>query len=722
MLSKGRKPQKRARRARRSVGSLVDALEARRLLAGVAATLAAPAQGIVGFEYDVTFPTLHDAHGILSRNMITSAAAVGGDPAPITGTALPHDHAIAGAAYVASLAQFDPIPWAVSGNPGSDTPSVTLDWGDGSQPEVLTNVTTGGPYTVIGGHTFTKPGTYDVTLSLFERTDLRATVHTQVIVDPTSPGGQMLSLTTGQRFSGLVATYIGKTPSYLPPGAFPAVIDWGDGHKSAGTVTSTGGSHFQVDARHTYANPGEYAIAVNVVQDPPPDPTGTLPIYLGSGITIHSRAEVTGAAVAQPPPAGVVVSALPQQAGVTTEMFVNTLAKLTGLSPEDAIPDVEIHYLDGQHINYGTGINVEEKTAEWDGTGFTTNASADYVEGGTYHIEVTFKSGDVAYGTVDVAVPIDQNPPGGVTINAVAGAPFTGVVATLTDTHYHRAPDAITIDWGDNTDRATPTVTPLGNDQYQASGTHTYTQAGEYRLTIFALYHVNPQMDDESLFVRSTAEVSADPPIPSAVLPAKSGWTSFTGVAGDPIWENLATFDAGSNAAGLTAIVRWGDRTRAMPAQILDDAGRVTANAQHVYAKAGNFTAVILFKRAGKTLARMRDRISIARNSPGGLDLLASAGRSFTAPVGTLYSPAGVPPRMVEIDWGDGSVTQGTVADGTVAAVDATHFKVTASHTYAKRGRYRIKVSDNNYPDPQNAAAFDVINSTIMVKATRFIR
>src|SRR5207248_6895869 len=53
-----------------------------------------------------------------------------------------------------------------------------------------------------------------------------------------------------------------------PVGDYTATINWGDGTTSSGTVVSTGGNNFRVDApAHTYVEEGTYTVTVTVKHD-----------------------------------------------------------------------------------------------------------------------------------------------------------------------------------------------------------------------------------------------------------------------------------------------------------------------------------------------------------------------------------------------------------------------------------------------------------------------
>src|SRR5262249_24881820 len=71
----------------------------------------------------------------------------------------------------------------------------------------------------------------------------------------------------------------GAEPNASDPGAGPhytALIHWGDGTTSPGTVVNTGGNNFRVHApTHTYAEDGTFTVTVDVTHETAATPTVT---------------------------------------------------------------------------------------------------------------------------------------------------------------------------------------------------------------------------------------------------------------------------------------------------------------------------------------------------------------------------------------------------------------------------------------------------------------
>ena len=73
--------------------------------------------------------------------------------------------------------------------------------------------------------------------------------------------GDTINPTHGTQFNGAVASFADGTPVAIPSN-FTANINWGDGNRSAGTVSGPEGGPFTVSGTHTYAAAGTYTLTV----------------------------------------------------------------------------------------------------------------------------------------------------------------------------------------------------------------------------------------------------------------------------------------------------------------------------------------------------------------------------------------------------------------------------------------------------------------------------
>lgn len=136
--------------------------------------------------------------------------------------------------------------------------SAEINWGDGSMSAGTVSSTnaTGGPYTVSGSHTYAEEGSYTATVtitdSLNSSNDLINTVPAMVADAALTAACATPSLST-LSFSGSTATFTDANPS-PPLSDFSAVITWGDGTMSSGTITGPVSGVYTVSGTHTYTS------------------------------------------------------------------------------------------------------------------------------------------------------------------------------------------------------------------------------------------------------------------------------------------------------------------------------------------------------------------------------------------------------------------------------------------------------------------------------------
>ncbi|HEX5244764.1 MAG TPA: hypothetical protein VFW23_15985 [Tepidisphaeraceae bacterium] len=138
------------------------------------------------------------------------------------------------------------------------------------------------------------------------------------------------------------------------------------------------------------------------------------------------------------------------------------------------------------NINWGDGqTSVGELEVPKTGQ-FSVNGTHTYAKVGHYKVTVDVMEGSTEVAAIHTRAIVQQNSPGGRTIHADAGKAFSGVVA-LHDTAGDLSSTSgiiINIDWGDGS-----TIT-AGDSKKKTRrwelvlGTHTYTTAGTYRITI----------------------------------------------------------------------------------------------------------------------------------------------------------------------------------------------------------------------------------------------
>jgi hypothetical protein len=193
--------------------------------------------------------------------------------------------------------------------------------------------------------------------------------------------------------------------------------------------------------------------------------------------------------------------------------------------------------------------------------------------------------GTVIGGSISV-LPPPELMAAGQTISATAGQPFSGVVATVTDTYSGVTAGGLqaTIAWGDGHTSA-GTLTDDGGGTFGVSGTNTYTQAGAYTVSVTVQDAANNQT--------ATAQD------PATVQPR--GSVSATGqaisaTAGQPFSGVVATVTdtfSGVTAGDLQATIAWGDGHTSAGTLTDDGGGTFSVSGTNTYPRAGSYTVSV---------------------------------------------------------------------------------------------------------------------------------
>jgi hypothetical protein len=158
--------------------------------------------------------------------------------------------------------------------------TATINWGDGTTDTGTISGSNGSFTVTTAGHTYADEGTDTITTTVTRTSD-----NEQVAMTGQATVGEADSLTvTGDGISGhpglqlssvQVATFTDSTYPGNVPGDFAALVNWGDGTTSTGTISETAQGSYTVDGSHAYATAGNYSLTVTVLDDAPGTAVGT---------------------------------------------------------------------------------------------------------------------------------------------------------------------------------------------------------------------------------------------------------------------------------------------------------------------------------------------------------------------------------------------------------------------------------------------------------------
>jgi hypothetical protein len=596
--------------------------------------------------------------------------------------------------------------------------TATIAWGDLTTTAGLVTPS-GGGFAVSGTHTYVDDGSYPVTVTIIDTTDVTttfannttATVNEAVLTSTATP------FTYPENAAPTVTTGTFTDPGSTDPAtSFSASIAWGDGTTTPGTVNGAAGAYF-VTGSHLYGDEGTHNVITTFFENSNP----TFTISTNSTATITEADSFTNGLIAVP--AGTVEGQQLTNAQIATfsdpGFPTNTAGDFTA------------------SINWGDGGIGVGTVVALGGGNFGVQGSHQFNEEGSFSLSVTVA--DDAPGTATIAItgqaviadaPLTASP---VAIpfpaNTGVALPSSTVVSTFTDANPTAPVSNFTavIDWGDGSPTILGTIAQPGGvgTAFEVTGGHTYAKPGVYTTTINVL-------DDGGSTVTLTNTVTVTD------LPVTTGATrNFTAVEGQDTGQFvLATFEDPNTLATVAdvqatlAIGGWGDGTPTTAGVVLtvQQTGVDPANGDPVFAVLGNHTY------AEETPAGLPDTLSVIITTSGGatttltsppgggvtvLDagLTSSNGMTITGnegiatPATTLlgtftdanqgatvadYTAGG---GSVVVNWGDGSAPQTLTAANLakVGTANGVTWAVSAAHTFADAGTfaYTVTVTDD---------------------------
>jgi hypothetical protein len=549
-----------------------------------------------------------------------------------------------------------------------------VDWGDGTTPDMGTIVDLkNGSYAVMDSHTYTAVGNYllKVTVTNPNGKSGSATDPVSIIDSPITPISTTINATAGQAFNGLVGSF-SDSNLLAVPGDFTATINWGDGHVSKGTVAAAGtdGSGnllFNVTGSNTYFNYGAYTVSVAIVSKG------------GATGTINSPANVSDAPI----------TPINRTFGGIEGSTINAVVASFTSGNSRAVSgnfSAQIDWGDGSPITT-FGYTISNR-----GTRFDISATHTYKEFGVYPVTVKILSAGGTSATANSTATFTDAPVNSTTIPIATtiGVPFSGVIANITDGDtFGLTSDfaASTIDWGDGTAPTLAVITTTGSGQFNISGSHTYALYGSFPVTIQV---VDRGGNTTPVVVQATVN---DSTITSQGL-------LVNGSAGTPFTGSVATFIDSYPAAPLgqfTATIDWGDGSVPTQGTITQPGGVGTffVGGSHTYSNAQSDPISVTISDPGGASSTANSTIVVADPPLTGSPLVipppVHEGSVFTGNVAAFTTPntvAGPSNYIAQINWGDGTTSQGAVSQSSVPG--SFLVSTLTPHTFGPAANYQI--------------------------------
>lgn len=494
-------------------------------------------------------------------------------------------------------------------------------------------------------------------------------------------------------FTGTVAQFTGT-----PGDSFSASIDWGDGHKSAGSVDTVSAGNYSVSGSNTYAEDGPTNFTVVVM-----DSTD------GSSLSDFTTANVQE-------------NAFDLTAGPTINTTEGTA--LTGfqaaLFQDPGSPDLATDF--EATIAWGDGT-VTSGTVTGSGGHFTVTGDHTYTDelSASYSVTVSEPDANFTFGPVVSSVTVaeaDTLTPKFITTGSVPeGALLGGAAAAFNDSGYPTNDPADfsgTFDWGDGTTFTTGagnvSITGDGAGHFTLSvSAHAYADEGVYAAVATLRDNAPGTAADSQTGTLTVTEADALTPSPTPI--------TVTGTEGAAVSGTVAIFsNAGypnNSASDFSANIDWGDGTVDLGVTATGGSGAdLTVSGSHTYADDGSYaiTTTIIEDVPGTAAATATSTASIAEAdltvSPPPAAVAFTEGSSSSGVFAIISDPGSNDPATrfsANIAWGDGTVSSGTLTGS------AGSYTVSGSHAYADEGVYTVTVTaSENGAAPAATATFTV--------------
>lgn len=348
-------------------------------------------------------------------------------------------------------------------------------------------------------------------------------------------------------------------------------------------------------------------------------------------------------------------------------------------------------------INWGDS-SASAGTVTFSGANGTVTGTHTYAEetpvGSPHSLSITVTdTTNPTSATISGAANVDDAPLTAGAVSATVGT--EGVVASTLTAAFTDANSVAptsdfsgTIDWGDGT------LSPFTSAQVSGSGghytitdSHLYAEEGVKPLSVVIkdIGGASPVTDTGSANV-SDATLTAG----TATITAGT-----EGVVANTLTATFSDANTGAPTSDFSGTIHWGDGTSSSftSAQVSGSGGNYTVTTSHLYAEDGIYGGFIVVNdEGGASLVAAIGNANVAEADmsvfPGAVG--ATEGHTFTGAVAAILDPGSIDPAAdytATIDWGDGTVTSGTVTGSN------GFYPISGSHVYQDEGKVSLTVT-----------------------------
>ncbi len=580
---------------------------------------------------------------------------------------------VAGQPFTGVVASFtDPYPGL-----SASSYAATVAWGDGHTTIGSIAPNGSGGFNVTGTNTYATAGTQSVAVTitrLIDNQSATATTNAVVVAPAITATGTTITPIAGQPFTGVIASFTDSMTG-LPASDYSATVAWGDGHTSVGTIASNGTGGFNVTGTNTYAATGTDSVTVTITR-----------------LSNNQSATATTTAVVVAPAITATGTTITPIAGQQfTGLVASFTDNLTGLPASDYSATVawgDGHTSAGTIASNGTG-------------GFNVTGTNTYASTGTDSVTVTvtrLTNNQSTTATTTAVVVASAITATGTTITPIAGQPFTGLVATFTDslTGLPASDYSATIVWGDG-HTSIGTIAPNATGGFNVTGTNTYAATGTDSVTVTVTRLTNNQ----SATATTTAVVVA-PTITAT-------GSTITPIAGQLFTGLVATFTdsmTGLPASDYSATIAWGDGHTSIGIIAPNATGGFNVTGTNTYAATGTDSVTVTITRLTNNQSATATTTAVVvapAITATGTTITPVAGQPFTGVVATFtdtYPGLTASGYTAVVAWGDGHTSVGTVEPNGTGG-----YNILGTNTYAATGTQSITVTITRLIDNQSATA-----------------